>query len=80
MNTIWCAFSVDNNYDQPNNNLVCWWPTKPSIEEFSNALGYSFPTNDDDTTLAIVKAWSGTPSRIIETDYRLEETKSGIPL
>ena len=29
--TIWCLFSIQNEYDQPDNNLVAWWFEKPEI-------------------------------------------------
>lgn len=77
---IWCAFSVENNYDQPDNNLVCWWEDKPTLEQLANALGFQFPASEDETTLAIVKIWSGDSMRINETRYRLELVASGIPL
>lgn len=72
-----CLFSVENNYDQPNNNLVCWWREKPSIETVAKMIGETFPCRDDNDTLAIVKIWSGEGARIHETDYRLENVEEG---
>ncbi len=72
-----CLFSVENNYDQPQNNLICWWREKPSIETLAKALDLRFPASSDSETLAIVKVWSGEGARIIETDYRLEEVEEG---
>jgi hypothetical protein len=75
----WALFSVDNNYDQPPNNLVAFFSTvKPSIEELAKAIGYSFPNDLDDITLAIVKIWAGEEVRISETDYRLQQIGYGI--
>ncbi len=39
MNAIWCLFSIENNYDQPDNNLVTWWSTLPDVAELQLALG-----------------------------------------
>lgn len=33
--TVWCLFSIANNYDQPRNNLEKVWATKPTFKEFS---------------------------------------------
>lgn len=74
---IFCLFSVANNYDQPDNNLVCWWRERPSIETLAKALGESFPSRSDNDTLAIVKVWSGDVARLHEVDYRLEEVGEG---
>lgn len=38
MNAIWCLFSVDNNYDQPDHNLVTWWSKLPDVLEVQLAL------------------------------------------
>lgn len=38
MNAIWCLFSVDNNYDQPDHNLVTWWSTLPGVLDVQLAL------------------------------------------
>lgn len=70
---IYVLFSIDNNYDQPENNLVAWWHEKPSLELLANALGGSFPSINDERTLSIVKIWSmDSCQRIEDTDYRLE--------
>lgn len=74
---IFCLFSVENNYDQPANNLVCWWREKPSIEALASALEMKFPAKDDEDTLAVVKIWSGDGARIFNADYRLEEVSEG---
>ena len=74
-----CLFSVENNYDQPEFNLVCCWPEKPSIEAVAAALGETFPGRDDADTLAVVNIWSGTSARVLNTDYRLEEVEAGVP-
>jgi len=70
-------FSVDNEYDQPANNLVCIWKEKPSLEVLAEALGLAFPSSSDEKTLIIVNIWSGKDQRIDNTDYRLEDIKFG---
>lgn len=75
---IFCLFSIDNNYDQPPNNLVCWWSKKPSIPELAKAIGVSFPAPLDEDTLAIAKIWSGKHAGDIDTvQYRLDEVEEG---
>lgn len=71
MNKIWCLFSVANMYDQPNNNLVCWFEKKPSIEKLAQTLGATL--QGDDTILSIVNISQGKKSRLFGADYRLEE-------
>ena len=71
---IWCLFSIDNNYDQPDNNLVAWWSEKPSLFSLAKALELSFPSNKDDDTLFVVNVWQGKPSQFyFGTEFRLEE-------
>jgi len=65
-------FSVANEYDQPRNNLVCLWKDKPSLETLCKDLGWKFPSDSDEDTLAIVNLWQGKEVRIGNTDYRLE--------
>ena len=73
---IWALFSVENNYDQPDNNLVAWWATKPTFEILSDAL--ECPMNSDKNILAVVKIAQGAVERIGGTDYRLREIEEGV--
>jgi hypothetical protein len=73
---IWCLFSVEQNYDQPDNNLVCWWREKPSLETLFNTIGVEMGKRDD-TTVAIVKIWAGDPQDVDTTLYRLEAVSEG---
>jgi len=41
MNTIWCLFSIANDYNQPEHNLECWWATKPDIDKISETVLYN---------------------------------------
>ena len=66
-------FSVENEYYQPMNNLVCLWKEKPSLETLCKDLGWKFPADSDKDTLAIVTLWQGKEEvRIDNVDYRLE--------
>lgn len=75
---IWFLFSQVNDYNQPANVLVAWWQEKPSIETVAAALNCVFPADDDETTLAIVKIWSGEECRINNTDYTLRIVSGGV--
>lgn len=73
-----CLFSVDNNYDQPDHNLVCFWSKKPSMVQLAQMLGIqSWPNDRDEDTLAVVKVWQGHSVRIGNADFRLEEVEEG---
>lgn len=80
MTKIWALFSVENNYDQPDNNLVAWWTDKPSFDILAKAVGLAgFPCDSNDMTLYIVNLWQGIEGQIRqgETLYRLKEIKEG---
>ena len=75
----WFLFSVDNNYDQPPNNLVAWWKERPSLEIVAKALNRKFPCDTDEETLAIVNIWSGKTADLDQgTTYRLGEQVEGV--
>jgi len=75
---IFCLFSVDNNYDQPSNNLVAWWHEKPSLEILAAALGLKFPCERDEDIIKVVNIWSmKDEGTFIGTSYRLEEITPG---
>lgn len=79
METIWCLFSVENNYDQPQNNLVAWWKNKPQLETLAEALGRKFPGADDDETIFIVNIWSQKTTKDSHgTIWRFEIKNEGI--
>lgn len=82
-NMIWCLFSIDNKYDQPRNNLECFWFEKPSFEQLSKGLGWaSFTDLDDKSILYVVNLWKGAKAQygLGGTSYRLEQVKEGTPL
>ena len=79
MTSIWCLFSVENNYDQPDNNLERWWQTKPSIETLAKILGYPLDKAKDEDVVKVVSVWQGVQVqlRASGTAYRLQEVKEG---
>ena len=36
---IWILTQIANDYNQPENDLVAWWPEKPSEEQLEAVLG-----------------------------------------
>ncbi len=77
-NSIWCLFSVENNYDQPANNLVAWWPTKPNCEVLAETLGDNHCTISKDYHIMIGKLYrTGRCINWSHTEYRLEEKQPG---
>ena len=68
-------YSVENQYDQPDYNLVAIFKDKPSLELLAKAMGKLFPCNNDSDTLTIVNIWNNMDKnryRLGDTDYRLE--------
>ena len=80
MKTIIALFSIENNYDQPRNNLICWWSEDPTIETLAKILNIDFNTTSDQNKVAIVNIYTKGKARIDNVDYRLEEIKAGIEL
>lgn len=76
---IWCLFSVENNYDQPANNLDAWWWNKPSIERLAAYLNCPLDQATDIQVVAIVDIWRGEGSEfgVGGTRFRLEEVPEG---
>lgn len=56
---IYALFSIDNNYDQPDHNLVRFWEARPTLEQMAKAMGVSFPGTSDEQTLMVVNVWAG---------------------
>jgi hypothetical protein len=79
---IWCLFSVDNNYDQPEHNLVCWWQQKPTLECLAEILVGGLGKAHDDQIVGVVGIWTGNDDRVPgdDTAYRLEEVNEGVRL
>jgi hypothetical protein len=66
---IWCLFSIENEYNQPMNNLVAWWQRKPSARRLAEML-------DCRLELAI-ELWNGERVVLNSVQYRLEEVGEG---
>lgn len=74
-NKIWCLFSIANNYDQPEHNLVGWFKEKPSIEKLLRY--FRVDNTDDNAIIAIVRLFQGDEVSIGDMSYRFEEVKEG---
>lgn len=72
MNTIWCLFSVANEYNQPENNLVAWWPAKPSKVQIGIAINH-VTASPAVESLHTLEYWRGDCG----ADYRLAELSPG---
>ena len=72
---IWALFSIANDYDQPENDLVAWWSGKPSFEILSGVFGIIIDKEKGHS--GIGKVLKGQEVRIGGADYRLEEISEG---
>jgi hypothetical protein len=68
METIWCLFSIANQYDQPYNNLECAWLTKPTFDQVRPMLSI-----EDKLIECLLKSIEVRDSS--HTEYRLQEIK-----
>lgn len=75
--TIWCLFQVENNYDQPDNDLAAWWQEKPSVEKLAAYLAHPLDEANSEHIAVVVDIWRGTPGKFSEqgTLYRLEQVE-----
>lgn len=71
---IWCLFSIDNNYDQPEHNLVRYWTRKPSIEEVATYIYGKDAMSSDESIMKSVQMWKGqsTQRTLGDTAYRVQ--------
>jgi hypothetical protein len=67
---IWCLFSIENEYNQPSNNLIAWWNEKPSQVKLQHIMLES----------NVNKLLNGYTVRYGNIDFRLEEVKEGVAL
>jgi len=72
---IFCLFSIANDHNQPENNLVAWYSGRPTLEQLARGLGLEF--KGDDNILDIVNIHQGPTRRIGDCDYRLESVAEG---
>lgn len=79
MTSIWCLFSVANEVDQPDNNLVRWWSIKPTIEQLASFMACPLDLAGDAQIVQVVNLWQGRPEYFPSASktYRLEEVHEG---
>lgn len=74
---VWALFSIENQYDQPDNNLVKLYKDKPSFETLATLLfpNDSFRELSDEQIAKIEKILRGDEARIFDFDYRIEKVE-----
>jgi len=75
---IWALFSVENEYDQPDYNLVTWRTEKPSFESLAVILDIHYDRNKGNFDIA--RILQGHEVTIGIYCYRLEKVKEGVVL
>ena len=68
-------FSVENQYNQPNNNLEGWFNQKPTIEMLLKH--FNVQMDDSERIAKIAQLWAGQEVRLSNADYRIEEVGQG---
>jgi len=68
-------FSIDNEYNQPENNLVAWWYSKPSFEMLAEAIGVIVDKEKGDSKIGSILR--GLEIRVNGANYRLRKIKEG---
>jgi len=74
---IWCLFSVENNYDQPDYNLVAWWYQKPNKVQLVWAMNIDAMCSAEETTRLTSAVLDGEHTDWNNATYRLEEHCEG---
>ena len=69
-NKIWALFSIENEYNQPDNNLEAWWNKKPTVNQIAKVIGIK-------EDIMVEKVLKGFEVRISFVDYRLREIEEG---
>lgn len=72
---VWALFSIDNNYDQPDNNLEKLYKNKPTFEQLRYFFFKDTPIDEihDNHIILLADILKGQESRFSNTDYRVEE-------
>jgi len=73
---IWVLFSIANDYDQPENNLVAWWTDKPTFDVLAKTLDITVDKQKGNPDIG--RILQGQERRIGNTNYRLREIEEGI--
>lgn len=76
LTTIFCLFSIDNFYDQPEHNLVCWWPERPPFEDLLKAIGGDF--NNTPSICAAANLYEGREANYAEVLYWTAYVPAGV--
>lgn len=73
--TVWAILSIENNYDQPDNNLEKLYKNKPTIEQLKTFFFEDSPIEEleEDHIFFLVDILKGKESRFSNTDYRIEK-------
>lgn len=72
---IWVLFSIENEYDQPRNNMVAWWWAKPTFQILANVMKILF--NKEKGNAIIGRIFKGEKVRHNNADFRLREIREG---
>ena len=71
MKKIWCLFHIENDYNQPKNNLIFWWSHKPTAQNIASSI--SVDLKHPDGMERVQDILNGK-----ENDgYRIEEVEEG---
>ncbi|OFZ57724.1 MAG: hypothetical protein A2381_19385 [Bdellovibrionales bacterium RIFOXYB1_FULL_37_110] len=73
--TIFCLFSVKNEYNQPLCNLYAFWFNSPTAQDITKVLYHS---NQEILNKEIGKLLLGEEIRMDNYDYRLVEIEEGV--
>ena len=72
---IWVLFSIYNDYNQPDHNLVAWWNNKPTFEKLANAIGIMVDVKKGHKEIGMI--YREIITRFRHTEYRLLEIDEG---
>lgn len=79
--SVWCLFSIENQYYQPDNNLEGVWLEKPDLEQLLWVLvGPGPEVISSELRECMKKVLAGKEARYYEMHYRLEEVTTGAPV
>lgn len=67
---IYCLFSIQNLWDQPEHNLVAFWSTMPTATQLASIIG--------DNGLGIAQLRINGFTDLGQTEYRLKRITEGI--
>lgn len=74
MKTIWCLFHIDNEYYQPDNNLIAWFDTFPTYKMIKDINTAMIDSIDEHISNLLKTNVISIPYR---GEYRLQEVEMG---